>query len=550
MQNSNFNLGSMIDPSITTDQLTLARQQAMAAMLQQQGATPIDANRPYHISPLEGVAKLAQVLAAGRMNQSNDKSQAALSQKSMNAMAQMLGGGGNNLFGTAQPSQPQAPQMVPDAQTESQGGNAYAPPTQQSAPQQGQQPNNRFGLANLLRGSAIGQFGGSEAEKAFYADQARTEAAKRGAELGLTNQEQADAVRAENSVKGTLVTRKGSLPLQADPNNPGAMRAVPGSLDALISAARQEAQVHNENTLAPMQYSANGNPAPTQTIAQTLSANSPAMQPPMRQLSMQPPPQQPGMMNTADVPPEVLNAAYSKRDYHIAQNPDGSMQNIPIPKSGGGGGVYGAPPLGAVTAADAQQTEMAKKWEKLNSQNESANSVISYLDSIQKNAREGVVGPFSSELNKVNGLLSLVGDKRATDAVSANALLEKNHSQIVMMLGNSGLSTDASRAIISGAYPGKLMPIGAIDDASATVKGLQGMIQAKTALLAPHRYANNPPEYAKNEIPFDQNADPNVYRVNNMSPADQIKFVQTLSPQAAARFMEQRKQLKSLGALR
>jgi hypothetical protein len=119
----------------------------------------------------------------------------------------------------------------------------------------------------------------------------------------------------------------------------------------------------------------------------------------------------------------------------------------------------------------------------------------------------------------VNGLLSLAGDERATDAVTANNLLDKNSNQIVARLGTGGLGTDAARSILQSAYPNAHMTPQAINEAADNLMGANAMVQAKTRLLAPIANSRDPSTYNNTELKFDQNADPRIFQYANIKDA-------------------------------
>lgn len=211
---------------------------------------------------------------------------------------------------------------------------------------------------------------------------------------------------------------------------------------------------------------------------------------------------------------------------------DGSGRVIPttvagaIDKGNSGIGVGLAP--GQSVAADASQKELSDKWTNLNAQNQNAQSTISLLQNIKSQAAKAAVGPASDRIDYANGLLSLVGNQKATDAVTANDLLDKYSNQIVAKLGQGGLGTDAGRAIVAAGNPNSHMNLPAINEAVDNLVGATQQIQAKTALLAPLVNARDPANYIKTENAFDKAADPRIFQYMNMSPQQQAQYVSTL----------------------
>lgn len=138
--------GTLVDP----EEQEIARRRQYAEMLRQQSSEPIQAatvgGMLTPISPLQGVAKLAQALAARRQNQELDERQQALQQRrategaaDVQAMVRALRG---------------AP-----AQAEQAGNNpsAYVPAQEAQAPD----PNRALQIALASRNPMLQQMGGS-----------------------------------------------------------------------------------------------------------------------------------------------------------------------------------------------------------------------------------------------------------------------------------------------------------------------------------------------------------------------------------------------------
>ena len=205
-----------------------------------------------------------------------------------------------------------------------------------------------------------------------------------------------------------------------------------------------------------------------------------------------------------------------------------------IANGGGGQGAGNAP--GVVTGKEGQQKALQDRWTALNAQNQQAQTTNSYLQNIKGLASKAAVGPMSDKIDFANGLLSLLpnelGAQKATDAVTANDLLEKYYNQIVARLGQGGMGTDAARAILTSAYPGAHMNLQAINEAVDNLVGANNMIQSKASLLGQHAANLDPIAYQKNEMVFDQNADPRIWQWNNIrDPAQRTAFAKTLMQQ-------------------
>jgi hypothetical protein len=227
------------------------------------------------------------------------------------------------------------------------------------------------------------------------------------------------------------------------------------------------------------------------------------------------------------------------------------LTGAPLSQPTGSGGAFAAEPrLGTEAGANAAQAELTKKFSDLQQQNSQAQITSSYLQNIKQQAQKAAVGPMSDKINFVNGLLSLAGSEKATDAVTANALLDKYSNQIVARLGTGGLGTDAARAIIQSAYPNAKMNIGAINEAADNLQGANEMVKAKMSLLAPHGNARDPVAYQQKEQIFDQNADPRIWQYKNLGPGTQSGkvFLQGVLKQDPG-FIQKIQNLEKIGAL-
>jgi len=208
-------------------------------------------------------------------------------------------------------------------------------------------------------------------------------------------------------------------------------------------------------------------------------------------------------------------------------------------------GLQSAPALGQPEQVGAMQ----QRWAAQQGANSEAQNMVSYLQEIKRIAPQAATGPFTERLQYVNQLLSTIpGAQQATDAVTANALLDKYGSQIVARLGQGGLGTDAARGILQQAYPGAHMNLPAINDAIDNLVGAQRQTQAKTALLQSYANRRDAVGYANAETAFNSAADPRVFQLRDMTPQQQAQYVGSLNPQVAAQLLAAKKKLQALQA--
>lgn len=208
------------------------------------------------------------------------------------------------------------------------------------------------------------------------------------------------------------------------------------------------------------------------------------------------------------------------------------------------------PQLGAdptiQSARTGQQDSLKTKWDKLTADNATAQTANSYLQNIVEQAAKAAVGPQSDKIQFLNGLLSAAGiSDRATDATTANNLIDKYHAQLTARLGGR---SDAADAILAAGNPNSHMTGQAIRDAASNLQGANEMIKAKAALLAPHANALDPVGYSQKEIAFDQNADPRLWQYKAISdPAQRAAFLKNVLKQDP-HFIDKAEALHKLGA--
>jgi hypothetical protein len=230
----------------------------------------------------------------------------------------------------------------------------------------------------------------------------------------------------------------------------------------------------------------------------------------------------------------------------------GMQNSSDVPLPGGGAAIYAAAPMGAAkgaeTGAGNQQDMLSKSWSGLIEQNRQAATTNSYLQSIKALSSKAATGQQSDRINYANGLLSLAGSEKATDAVTANNLLDKYSNQIVARLGQGGLGTDAARSILQSAYPNAHMTPDAINEAADNLIGANQMTQAKAKLLAPLANALDAKGYTNAEMKFDQNADPRIFQYMGITdPAKRQAFAKKLMQQDP-KIVDKIKALQDMGA--
>lgn len=279
-------------------------------------------------------------------------------------------------------------------------------------------------------------------------------------------------------------------------------------------------------------YQASGAPSPVTSVASALGGGQ----------------QSPILQNTKD-PVAFRKALEGIKDPQERQVMLNAFDQS-APGANTSGGLYATPPLGATTAADAQQADMSKRYSALRDTAAQAQTTTSYLQNIKQLAATASTGQFSDKAKFVNALLDTAGlSDRATDAVTANNLLDKYGNQIVARLGQGGLSTDSARAILQSAYPNAHMTVQAIHEAADNLIGANELTKAKMIMLSGAGNAKDPVKYQQLEQAFDQNADPRLWQIKAMSADEAHKYLFKLPTSVRADLAQQAKVLKDMGAL-
>lgn len=564
-----FGLPSLYDPSIAADQAALDRQMAMAQMLRMQGAAPLDPGRQiggmaYKISPFEALNKVAQVFVAGQMDKANDQGRADLAQKNLAALAGLLRGDSSGAAAAVPGGDDGLP--IPPPSVASAAG---VPPSPQVA-NAGQRAPGGFTIPNLLRASAIEQLGGSGMASAYAKnfetpEGVRALIAKGQDPTTVGNLETEKLTREVNmptrlgegyygDAKGNIQPLPAAIPGSVnlrDPANPTGWRAVlvPGAQAATEANEGAKAMGQAAGT-AYAGFTASGQPAPVQPLANVLRGSPPSTPsaPPAPEMRVSPAVQ----AERDDVRLKIL------RD-ELAQETDPKLRAaIQTEISAMGGKPAGAPsgaPAGQVFAAPPLGTENAQKgldtsWEAVKAASREAQNTKSYLQGIVSAAEKGaIVGPQADRREFIAGLLQLAGIKEKVNenATTQTQLLDKYQNQIVARLGSGSMGTDAARAILESAYPGKKMNIEAIREAASNLQGAQDMAQAKARYLLKSATERNTTDYQRRELDFDQAADPRIWQM--MSAKDPKKFVDSLDPAVAKQLLDSRRRLRELGVL-
>ncbi len=191
-----------VAPELAANQVSNARLQQLAQMLKEKGfaedgGTQVINGWAVKKSPMEGLSKLASVLAGTYLQKHGDEKNAELQKTYAEKLKNLATGA------------PTAPPSVglEGAPTDATGGASVAGSPGQ--PAQGGS-GSAFSMDNLMRGQAIEMLGGDNAGKNFWADKATTDMEKQNRYLGIDQATAKQNALAEAVVKGTQNMRGGS----------------------------------------------------------------------------------------------------------------------------------------------------------------------------------------------------------------------------------------------------------------------------------------------------------------------------------------------------
>jgi hypothetical protein len=511
-------IASLYDPNVAVDQQALDRQMALAQALRLASMAPVDtSNRQiggvgYRVSPWEGMAKILQSYKANTMEQGNDQARLALSQKYATALRGAIPGGPS---GDSAPAAGGTPAGVPSGSPGSQSSSGGVPSFNDLVTQ---------GAIEGIGGSAVA----AATAKRFEPMQIDRELQAAGIDPNsqIGRQYKQSRMAKENYIPPSnirpggytqdpvtgAVTQYPQVPAgnQATPDGRGgfAIAPVPGGMEAI--RAEKTASAMGTASAEPYQtYDDKGNPNPIASKAAALAGalrGNPAQVPPQTQAKRD-------VDRVAILQSELNNPATSPADRALIQKEIGGTRN---------GQAFAVQPLGT----EAAQKGLDTSWEALKGQSREANNTKSYLDNIVTAAEKGAIsGPQADRREMIAGILQLAGIKESvnTNATTQTQLLDKYHNQIVTRLGQNGLGTDAARALLDSAYPGKAMNLEAIREASSNLKGAMDMTQAKARFLQDSAIKRDTTTYQQRELSFDQAADPRIWQGLSMKDAGKRK---------------------------
>ena len=496
-------LAYLLDPSLYGNQIDIGNQQAIAGALLQSGLSPmgdtqIAGNVAIRNSPVQGLAKIAQLLSGIDMQQNLIPRQIQQMYGQAGANMQAVGGIGGQGGG-----------LVPRL------------------------PGDQSGmLSSFLLGSDPSKF----AELTAAANQP-LDIDKMLIAQGIYpgTQKWADAHAVALNKQNSMPIGRGGV-LQPD-----------GSMLAPAPSAQEGYSSHfNPQTGQWEQVPQVNGPQAVQAASTAQAAGKAAVVPTVQQGPDQRPVQSTQLLDAqrggyGGIGNRIPPAVQAQRDQAALQIAQQELQTTPpgpqrdqligaIQRMQAGGSPV-ASTVGTVPqnmtpmdpAAQAgrqgQQDYVQKSWAATSGTAAQAQPIINNLQQIQSYAQQAQTGQQADRLRLVDSVLSLLGSQSAADRQVAGDLLGKNAAQIVARLGSGGgMDTDAARGLLMSAFPNAHMMSQAILEASTNLIAQQKMAQAKAQVMLPVYGKNDPPSYIQQETQFNQAADPRIFQWMSMPP--------------------------------
>lgn len=572
MATAGMNPAYLVDPSLYGDQQAIEQQRQLAQLLMTQGLTPqgnseVIGGVAIRRSPMEGAAKLAQLLSGQGIQRDSNMASQDLMQRQAAAMGSM--------FGMGAPQQGAGPALGAAL------GHGYTP--------QGDTQGYTPGVGSATPAGALG-LPGMNPMQSLMSYSMNPDKYMESYLKGFTPNDTTIGAR-QGGVDPQMANRLKLIKESTDPKILGMQQAGMGPMQiyqAIFGEAAKTAEIDRKggnqylNTLTgesgmvpkiPENANPIGSPLPNGSLpgvapiaggAGVISSNAAAQERAKEENKFVTGVPGPGGVPTSGFVSDVVGSPASgaaptfnigdpavARQQIVASGDKNLLAQFDrqYPQSKV---IQGQTPAEAKGAADSQGA-VTQSWEKLSSDNRQAQTVISRLQNIKSLAPKAISGTESGRLDYLNGLLSVAGIQSATDAKTASDLVDKNAAQIssALRMGSGSGGSDALQSLLQAANPNRHMTKEAINEAVDQLTASQELVQAKARLLQPNAIGpgRNPDTYATRETVFDQNADPRIWQYKAISdPAQRKAFAQRVMKQDP-QFADKIKALEGIGAL-
>lgn len=304
-------------------------------------------------------------------------------------------------------------------------------------------------------------------------------------------------------------------------------------------------------------FTATGQPAPVQSVANVLGGGAPAAHPtvtPDAQLKAM---QEALPLKLAErdaMPPGKDREALNRE---IQRDQNAILRKQPFSAStGASSGTYAAPPLGAVAEADATSKHSAENavssYNQIHSAAQTAPRTIGLLQTISQLADKTMVGPGSDKVQFVNGVLNTLGITPGADQAQNYQIMKKNLNMIVgaQRSAAGGGGTDALQNLLEAANPDvKAMNAPALKEAAQELIAYQRMLQAHDRIL-PNPKETSTLNFQKAQTQLSRFSDPRLWQLEHAENDAERVRIMSLIPQAErAELMKKAGEARKMGLL-
>jgi hypothetical protein len=598
----------LIAPELAAQQISLARQQQIAQMLREKGmadptGTEMVSGWAVKKSPIEGLSKIASLLAGTYLQNKSDEKNLNLQKAFAEKLRDTAQGGG--VLGQV-------------ANSGGGGASGSVGISGEQSPGTGIQGNNRYGLGNLMQGIAVEALGGDNAGRTFWADKAATDMEKELRFLGIDPATARQNALAEARVKGTQTLGSGQtaiLPngqMMTGINQEKGIRTewingqpvnmpIQGAQGIMADNAAAMKAGENRGTLAPVDAlprNADGTYSPM-TMDQIINGNQGgtgqfgtpnALLDSLMQVESSGNPnainKESGAMGAFQFMPGTVKMLADKgikfdpmnkdqsraaADYYIQElvkqnggdykkalaqyggfitkDPSGYIGKV-IGGMGGANQRSAGEPFGLKKSIEGNVDLANTRYTALASKNTNAPVMLDALDNVMKYTPGAITGGLADQRELINSLEALIpGFSSAKNTQEKTDLLKKNMNRIVGAGANVPGATDALRNIVEASNPNSKMGAAAVIESSKQLKAIIKMEMANQKVIEPLKLNNDFSGVVKADAEFARYADPKIWELEEMNPQERVRYVKSLSPEKAKALMEKRAKIKELGGL-
>ena len=201
-------------------------------------------------------------------------------------------------------------------------------------------------------------------------------------------------------------------------------------------------------------------------------------------------------------------------------------------------------PVGKAESIGGSVATANNDWTDTTTKASSAAQDIGVLQNIKKYAPGAITGVASDRRSFLAGIAGLLGIQPDQLEKTNTDLLIKNSNMQAL-----GGNTDAARVLLEGANPNVHMTPEAIQKAADQVIAQRKLALAKMQYMTPIKSMNDPDTYNKALSQWNQNADPRILQLPDMTPQDKLKMKASMTPSEQKEFGNKIRFMQGIGVL-